>query len=152
MCNALLLGMYFFEGMRVVPVYIAACGLTFINAIVVHSNLHRGPFLSHRVNLAWRLVLSFGSLYPASANIPTHNTIHHSMNEHGRPDFVHPQHVHFHWNLLTLLHFANVVGAHIFFGAERYARRKRNAAFRRWYIFEQVFTFGLLGVLMVFDF
>lgn len=149
---SLLLGMYFVDSLRNLPVFIAACALSFINTLVLHSSLHKGPFTSDAINRGWYCVLSFGSLYPASTNVPAHNRVHHHFSDHGNADWAHPGHTRFRWNLLNLLHFPNVVGPNTFFGTDRYAKRLRNAAFRRQHLLEQAVAFGLTGLLLIFDF
>ncbi len=130
----------------------AACYFSFLNAVVVHNHLHQGIFRSRRLNMAWRCVLSFGSLYPASANIPSHNLVHHHFDDEGQPDWAAPEHVRFGWNLLNLVHFPNVAGPNTFAGVQRWKAVCNRKEFTRQYVLEQVVAFGLTGVLLAFDF
>jgi fatty acid desaturase len=149
---ALLFGMYFFPVLRHPLVWAAACYLSFVNAIVIHNHLHQGIFVSKRANDAFKLVLSFGNLYPASANTPSHNLVHHHFDDDGRPDWASPEHVSFRWNLLNLIHFPNVAGPHTFAGVQRWASLRGRSAFKAQYTKETLFAFGLTGLLAVFDF
>jgi len=148
----LLGAMYFFPACRSLPVLALACAFSFLNTVVVHNSLHQGVFHGPRMNLLWRMVLSFGALYPASANIPSHNLVHHHFDDEGQPDWASPEHVRFPWNLANLVHFPNVAGPNTFAGVQRWARLRGKGEFRAQYVREQVFAFGLTAALMVFDF
>jgi fatty acid desaturase len=149
---AVILGMYFVPAARN-PVLLAfACWLSFLNAVVLHNSLHQGPFTNQRVNLLWRMVLSFAVLYPASANIPAHNLVHHHFDDDGQPDWVAPEHARFRWHLLNLIHFPNLVGTRTFNGTTRWRRLHGRGDFRRQYRYEQIFAFGLTGALLFHDF
>ncbi len=100
---ALLFSMYFVPWCRNPLFFCAACYFSFLNTVVLHNHLHQGVFKSRGLNMAWRTVLSFGALYPASANVPSHNLVHHHFDDDGQPDWAAPEHVGFRWNLLTLL-------------------------------------------------
>jgi fatty acid desaturase len=130
----------------------AACALSFLNAVVIHNHLHQGIFKSRALNMAWRCVLSFGSLYPASANIPSHNLVHHHFDDDGQPDWAAPEHVSFRWNLLNLLHFPNVAGPNTFAGVQRWASLAGREGFVRQYRVELAFAFGLTTLLALHDF
>jgi fatty acid desaturase len=130
----------------------AACLLSFLNAVVIHNHLHQGLFESRRLNMLWRGVLSFGALYPASANIPSHNLVHHHFDDDGQPDWAAPDIVDFKWNLLNLVHFPNVAGPNTFAGVSLWKNVGGRAEFRRQYLFENVFAFGLTAILFVHDF
>lgn len=135
------------------PVGVAvACYLSFLNSVVIHNHLHQGIFRSKRLNMGWRLILSFGALYPASANIPSHNLVHHHFDDDGDRDWADPRHVQFSWNLLNLIHFPNVAGPYTFAGVKRWAATTRLPGFNRQYITEQVFAFGVTGIALVWDF
>src|ERR1051326_4464220 len=54
---------YFVPQARTVFTLALACSLAFLNAVVIHNSLHQGPFVSQRLNYAWRMLLSFGVLY-----------------------------------------------------------------------------------------
>ncbi len=149
---ALLAAMFVWPAARNVPVFAAACYFSFLNAVVIHNHLHQGVFHSKRLNLIWRGVLSFGALYPASANIPSHNLVHHHFDDDGQPDWAAPEHVGFRWNLLDLLHFPNVAGPRTFAGVQRWALTSRHADFVAQYRRETAFAFGLTGLLFVLDF
>jgi len=149
---ALLFSMYFVEDCRNVVFFLAACYFAFLNAVVIHNHLHKGMFKSKRLNRLFRGVLSFGVLYPASANLASHNIVHHHFDDDGKPDWAAPDNVGFRWHLLNLLHFPNVVGPNTFNGVSRWAKTTRQRDFRRQYLLEQAFAFGLTGVLFVFDF
>jgi fatty acid desaturase len=149
---ALVFSMYFIPACRNVPVFVAACYFSFLNAVVIHNHMHKGIFKSKTLNRAFRCVLSFGSLYPASANIASHNLVHHHFDDDGQPDWAAPQHVSFRWHLLNLLHFPNVVGPNTFAGVSRWALTTRQADFRRQYLLEQVVAFGVTGLLLAWDF
>ena len=144
--------MFFVPAARNVFVFVAACGLSFLNSVVIHNHLHQGIFANRRLNLAWRAVLSFGALYPASANIPAHNLVHHHFDDDGDLDWAAPQHVRFRWNLLNLLHFPNVAGPRTFAGVQRWAQSSRHPSFVRQYRLEMAFAFGLTGLLLAVDF
>ena len=103
-----------------------ACAFSFLNAVVIHNHLHQGIFKSRRLNMLFRCVLSFGSLYPASANMPSHNLVHHHFDDDGQPDWAAPEHVSFRWNLLNLVHFPNVAGPNTFAGVRRWAIPSRS--------------------------
>lgn len=150
--QALLLGMMFVPAMRNPAVLIAAGLLSFLNAVVIHNHLHRGIFHSHRLNMIWRCVLSFGALYPASANVPSHNLVHHHFADDGQPDWADPSHVQFRWNLLNLIHFPNIAGPNTFAGVGRWMATTRQPTFARQYITELVVAFGLTGALLIYDF
>jgi fatty acid desaturase len=132
--------------------FLAACYFSFLNAVVIHNHLHQGVFHAKRLNLIWRAVLSFGALYPASANVPSHNLVHHHFDDDGQPDWAAPSHVEFRWNLLNLLHFPNVAGPRTFAGVQRWALTTRHTDFVAQYRRETAFAFGLTGVLFVLDF
>lgn len=134
-----------------IPTWIAACALSFLNAVVIHNHLHRGIFRNRTLNRAFRVVLSFGNLYPASANIASHNLIHHQFDDDGQPDWAAPSYAPFRWQLLNLIHFPNVIGPNTFSGVTRWSQTTRQADFRRQYLIEQVAAFGLTGVLLVCD-
>jgi fatty acid desaturase len=130
----------------------AACYFSFLNAVVIHNHLHQGIFHSRALNMAWRCVLSFGSLYPASANIPSHNLVHHHFDDDGQPDWAAPEHVSFRWNLLNLVHFPNVAGPNTFGGVTRWAALAGRREFVRQYRTELAVAFGLTGLLAIRDF
>lgn len=148
----LLGSLYFVPAARSVLVFVAACYFSFLNAVVIHNHLHQGIFHDKRLNLAWRAILSFGALYPASANIPSHNLVHHHFDDDGDLDWASPDHVRFRWNLLNLLHFPNVAGPRTFAGVQRWAASSRHPTFVRQYRIETAFAFGLTGLLLVLDF
>ncbi len=150
--NALLALMFTLPAMRTLPCLVAACLLSFINAIVIHNCLHQGIFHSSRLNSAWRMLLSFGALYPASANIASHNLVHHQFDDDGQPDWADSGWVRFKWDLLNILHFPNVAGPNTFEGVSRWAKQVGKDEFRKQYVREQVFAFGLTGVLLALDF
>ncbi len=143
---------YFVPEARGLPLFVAACYFSFLNAVVVHNHMHRGIFHSKRLNAAWRCILSFGNFYPASANVPGHNLVHHHFEDDGQPDWVGPEHVQFRWHLLNLIHFPNVVGPNTFNGVQRWGAWTRQRNFRRRYLTDTVFMSAMLAVLMVFDF
>lgn len=132
--------------------FVLACLLSFLNAVVIHNHLHRGVFHSHALNMLWRLVLSFGALYPASANVPSHNLVHHHFGDDGQPDWADPGRVRFRWNLLNLLHFPNIAGPTTFAGVDWWAKTTRQKGFVRQYTAELAFAFGLTAAAMVYDF
>ena len=144
--------MYFVPAARNVVVFAAACYFSFLNSVVIHNHMHQGVFRSKHLNLIWRSILSFGALYPASANIPAHNLVHHHFDDDGDLDWAAPDHVRFRWNLLNLLHFPNVAGPRTFAGVQRWAASSRHPTFVRQYRIETAFAFGLTGVLLAFDF
>jgi len=148
----LLGSMYFVPWCRNLGFFVAACYFSFLNAVVIHNHMHQGVFKSRALNNAFRRVLSFGALYPATANIPSHNLVHHHFDDDGQPDWAAPDNTTFRWNLLNLLHFPNVAGPNTFAGVQRWAAVGGRADFKRQYIYDQVFAFGLSGVLLVFDF
>jgi fatty acid desaturase len=149
---ALLSAMYFVPSCRNVPVFVAACGASFLTAVVGHNTLHQAMFDGKRRNLALRYVLSFGGLFPISAVIPAHNLVHHHFEDDGEDDWAAPGIVRFRWNLLNLLHFPNVAGPLTFNGVKRWAAIKGRSSFRAQYTRELLFAFGLTGVLLVRDF
>jgi len=150
--QALLWGMMFVPAWRSPLVLVPAFLLSFLNAVVIHNHLHRGIFHSHRLNMLWRGVLSFGALYPASANVPSHNLVHHHFGDDGQPDWADPEHVRFRWNLLNLIHFPNIAGPNTFAGVAKWAATTRQASFGRQYLAETIFAFGLTGGLLLYDF
>lgn len=143
---------YFVPEARNVFVFLFASWLSFLNAVVIHNHLHKGVFRSKALNRAFRLVLSFGALYPASSNIASHNLVHHHFDDDGQPDWAAPQNVSFRWHLMNLIHFPNVVGPNTFAGVSRWAQTTRQRDFRKQYVAEQVFAFGLTGALLAWDF
>lgn len=147
----LLGSMYFFPACRNLLFFGAACYFSFLNAVVIHNHMHQGIFRSKTLNKLWNLVLSFGSLYPASTNTPAHNLVHHHFSDDGRPDWATPALVSFRWNLLNLLHFPNVAGPSTFVGTQRWAALAGRGAFRRQLNLETGFAFGVTGLLAVFD-
>ena len=149
---SLLFSMYFIEECRNVAFFVAACYFSFLNSVVIHNHLHKGIFRGRKLNRIFRAILSFGALYPASANVASHNLVHHHFSDDGQPDWAAPDNVSFGWHLLNLIHFPNVVGTNTFNGVSRWAKTTRQRDFRRQYALEQVFAFGLTGVLLVFDF
>jgi fatty acid desaturase len=149
---ALLAGMEFVPACRNLGFLAAACFFSFLNAVVIHNHLHQGIFESRRLNMIFRAVLSFGALYPASANIPSHNLVHHHFDDDGQPDWAAPENVDFRWNLLNLVHFPNVAGPNTFAGVSRWKNMAGRAEFGRQYLFENVFAFGLTLALFVHDF
>lgn len=149
---ALLGGMYCVPALRNPLCLVAACFLSFLNAIVIHNHLHQGVFRSRTLNDLFKLVLSFGNLYPASANTPSHNLVHHHFEDDGGPDWASPDRVGFRWNLLNLLHFPNVAGPATFAGVQSWAAVAGRDAFRRQYLRETAFAFGLTGLLAILDF
>ena len=148
----LLFSMYFVEACRNVLFFGAACYFGFLNSVVIHNHLHQGIFHDKRLNLVWRCVLSFGALYPASANIPAHNLVHHHFGDDGQPDWAAPDIVGFKWNLLNLIHFPNVAGTQTFNGVQRWKAVLDRKAFSRQYLVEQLVAFGLTAILLAFDF
>ncbi|XXY49286.1 fatty acid desaturase [Sorangium sp. So ce269] len=148
----LLAAMYCAPACRNAPLFAAACCLSFLNAVVIHNHLHQGIFRSRRLNMLWRCVLSFGALYPASANVPSHNLVHHHFDDDGQPDWAAPEHVSFRWNLLNLIHFPNVAGPNTFAGVARWKALAGRREFVRQYRAEMAFAFGLTAALLVIDF
>lgn len=148
----ILASMYLVPACRNVLFLGAACYFSFLNAVVIHNHLHQGVFHSKRLNMLFRAILSFGSLYPASANIPSHNLVHHHFDDDGQPDWAAPDHVSFEWNLLNLIHFPNVAGPNTFSGVQRWAAVANRKDFKRQYLVENVFAFGLTALLFVHDF
>jgi fatty acid desaturase len=132
--------------------FVAACYFSFLNAVVIHNHLHQGIFHSRALNKAWRCVLSFGALYPASTNIPAHNLVHHHFEDDGQPDWVDTHHVSFRWNLLNLLHFPNVVGPNTFAGLHRWRAFTKHPGFGRQLLLEVSVAFGLTLALLAWDF
>jgi beta-carotene hydroxylase len=149
---ALLAAMMFVPACRNIGFFGAACFFSFLNAVMIHNHLHQGIFKSRRLNMAWRAVLSFGALYPASANIPSHNLVHHHFDDDGQPDWAAPENVEFKWNLLNLLHFPNVTGPNTFAGVRHWKGALGRSKFGRQYLLENVFAFGLTGLLFLHDF
>lgn len=150
--QALLAGMLFVPELRHPLPFALACLLSFLNAVVIHNHLHRGVFRSQRLNMLWRCVLSFGALYPASANVPAHNLVHHHFGDDGQPDWVDPAIVRFRWHALNLLHFPNIAGPNTFAGVGRWAAVCKQPGFVRQYVTELVVAFGLTGAAMLWDF
>jgi len=144
--------MYWLPFCRNPAVLALACALSFLNAVVIHNHLHRGIFHSKRLNLIFRSILSFGNLYPASANIPAHNLVHHHFEDDGQWDWADSRCVRFRWNLANLVHFPNVAGPRTFNGVTAWAKTARHEGFVRQYQTELGFAFGLTAVLMIFDF
>jgi fatty acid desaturase len=144
--------MYFVPACRNVFCFAAACYFAFLNSVVIHNHLHQGIFHSRALNNLFRGVLSFGALYPASANVPAHNLVHHHFEDDGQPDWADPSWVGFRWNLLNLVHFPNVAGPQTFEGVQRWKAVLDRKAFSRQYTFEQIFAFGLTAALLVYDF
>ncbi|MCB9643153.1 MAG: fatty acid desaturase [Myxococcales bacterium] len=147
----LLASMFFFPIFRNPVVLVLACYFSFLNAVIIHNSLHQAPFHSSALNSFWKMLLSFGNLYPASANMPSHNLVHHHFHDDGQPDWADPYHVRFRWNLLNLLHFPNVAGPNTFEGVSRWMGRVGKEAIRRQYLAEQAFAFGLTGLLLFWD-
>lgn len=150
--NALVLTPVFVASARHPLVFLAACYFSFLNAVVIHNHLHKGVFHSKRLNKAFRFLLSFGALYPASANIPSHNLVHHHFGDDGQPDWAAPGHVRFRWNFLNLLHFPNVAGPNTFTGVKRWSDVTRHAGFVLQYNAETVFAFAVTGLLLWVNF
>ncbi|WP_437603283.1 fatty acid desaturase [Sorangium sp. So ce590] len=148
----LLAAMFCVPACRNVLFFAAACCLSFLNAVVIHNHLHQGIFRSRRLNMLWRCVLSFGALYPASANVPSHNLVHHHFDDEGQPDWAAPEHVSFRWNLLNLIHFPNVAGPNTFAGVARWNALAGRREIVRQYRFEMASAFGLTGALLLVDF
>lgn len=150
--QGLLALMLFAPGWRHPLPFALACLLSFLNAVVIHNHMHRGIFHAHGLNMAWRCLLSFGALYPASANVPAHNLVHHHFADDGQPDWVDPGHVAFRWHLLNLIHFPNIVGPNTFAGVSRWAAVTKQRGFVRQYVTELVVAFGLTGAALLYDF
>jgi fatty acid desaturase len=148
----LLSSMYFVPACRNVFFFAGACYFSFLNSVVIHNHMHQGVFHSRALNLAFRRVLSFGALYPATVNIPAHNLVHHHFDDDGQPDWAAPENVDFRWNLLNLLHFPNVSGPNTFDGVQRWVGIRGREDIKRQYLYDNAFAFGLTGLLMVFDF
>jgi fatty acid desaturase len=148
----LLFSMYFVPECRNAVFFVFACYLSFLNSVVIHNHLHKGIFKSKALNRAFRCMISFGALYPASANIASHNLVHHHFDDDGQPDWAAPENVSFRWHLLNLIHFPNVVGPNTFAGVSRWAQTTRQKDFRGQYMLEQVFAFGLTAALLLNDF
>jgi len=148
----LLAAMYFVPACRSVPFLAAACYMSFLNTVVIHNHLHQGVFQSRRLNMIFRAILSFGSLYPASANVPSHNLVHHHFEDDGKPDWAAPEHVSFGWNLLNLVHFPNVAGPNTFAGVSRWMATAGREEIARQFLYEQVVAFGLTALLLLNDF
>ncbi len=147
----LVLGMYFVPQMRHVLVFVVACGFAFLTMLVAHNHLHQGIFRSQRLNNAFRLVLSFCALYPISTNVPAHNLVHHRFEDDGQLDWADPTWVDFKWNLLNLLHFPNAIGTIGLAGTKRYLDSRAGRAMRRQYLYEQIFSLGVSGLLVLWD-
>lgn len=148
----LLGSMYFVPACRNVLFFFAACYFSFLNSVVIHNHMHQGVFHSRALNLAFRRILSFGALYPATVNIPSHNLVHHHFDDDGQPDWAAPEHVGFRWNLLNLLHFPNVSGPNTFDGVNRWVAVKGREDVKRQYLYDNAFAFGLTGALLLADF
>lgn len=148
----LLAAMFTVPACRNVLFFAAACGFSFLNTVVLHNHLHQGIFHDRRLNLIWRCVLSFGALYPASANIPAHNLVHHHFDDEGQPDWAAPERVGFRWNLLNLVHFPNIAGPTTFAGVQRWGAVAGHEDFVRQYRIETAFAFGLTSALLLVDF
>jgi len=144
--------MFFMQTLRHPTTLLLACALSFLNAVVIHNHMHRGVFHNKTANLWWRRVLSFGNLYPASANIPSHNLVHHHFEDDGQPDWADSNIVKFEWNLLNLVHFPNVAGPRTFNGTMSWARTTRKSGFGRQYQSEMAFAFGLTTAALLYDF
>lgn len=146
-----LAALYTWPAARLVPVFALACGLSFLNTVVIHNHGHQGIFRSATLNRVWSCVLSFGALYPASANLPAHNVVHHGFSDDGRPDWAAPGRVDLGHPLLDLLHFPNVIGPDTFAGVTRWAAIEGRDGFVRQYRLEMAFAFGLTAVLLAHD-
>jgi fatty acid desaturase len=149
---ACLAAMYTIPECRNLFFFLAACYLSFLNNIVIHNHMHTAIFHSKRWNTLFRWVLSFGSLYPVTANIPAHNLVHHHFNDDGLPDWAAPQSTRFKWHLLNLIHFPNVIGPQTFAGVTRWMRNPSRAAFKRQFQMEQLVAFGFTIALCIHDF
>lgn len=148
----LLASMQLFPACRNVVFLGAACYFSFLNTVVIHNHLHQGIFHSRRLNLLFRCVLSFGALYPASANIASHNLVHHHFDDDGQPDWAAPEQVNFRWNLLNLLHFPNVAGPSTFAGVQRWLSTVGRGEIVRQYALESAISLGLTLALLLHDF
>lgn len=143
---------YFNPQFRHPAILIAACVLSFLNAVVIHNEMHVPIFRSRPLRSVFRALLSFGNLYPASANIPSHNRVHHRFEDDGLPDWAEPNATNLSFPLLTLIHFPNVVGPRTFKGVSRFCRRLSSRRFTLQYRFELLFALGLTAILLAFDF
>jgi fatty acid desaturase len=148
----LLASMQLFPACRNVAFLGAACYFSFLNTVVIHNHLHQGIFHSRRLNLLFRCVLSFGALYPASANIASHNLVHHHFDDDGQPDWAAPEQVNFRWNLLNLIHFPNVAGPSTFAGVQRWLATVGRGEIVRQYALESAISLGLTLALLLHDF
>jgi fatty acid desaturase len=148
----LLGSMYFIPWCRNPVFFLAACYFSFLNGVVNHNHMHQGVFHSRALNKVWRVVLSFGWLYPASSNIPAHNLVHHHFDDDGQPDWVESSHLKFRWNLLNLLHFPNVTGPLLLAGVKRWAATTKHPSFSRQYRIEALVAIGGTITLLAFDF
>ncbi|MES2638378.1 MAG: fatty acid desaturase [Myxococcota bacterium] len=146
----LLAALLFVPATRNVVVYAAACAGSFLNTVVIHNHQHQGLFRSRLLNRAWSCVVSFGALYPASANLPSHNVVHHAFADGDAPDWAAPGKVNLGHPLLDLLHFPNVAGPDTFAGVRRWAAGRK--AFGTQYQVEMAVAFGITGALLVWDF
>jgi fatty acid desaturase len=146
----LLATLYCVPAARNVGVYALVLAASFLNTVVIHNHQHQGMFKSRALNRVWSCILSFGSLYPASANIPSHNVVHHAFADGDQPDWAAPGKVDLGLPLLNLLHFPNVIGPDTFAGVSRWGRGRD--AFVRQYRIEAAFAFGLTGLLLARDF
>ena len=149
---ALLFSMFFIPECRNPLFLFAACFFGFLNTILIHIQMHRGIFASPLLNKIYQLVLSFGSLYPASANTPAHNIVHHAFNDEGMRDWTANEHSRFEWHLLNLIHFPNAVGPRTFGGVTRWKKVKGREEFRRQLNLEMTVAFGLTGAMAIYDF
>jgi fatty acid desaturase len=148
---ALLASMLFVPWCRNPLWFAAACYFSFLNTVVIHNHMHQGVFRVRWMNLAFRRVLSFGALYPATVNIPSHNLVHHHFDDEGQPDWAAPEKVDFGWHLLNLLHFPNVAGPDTFRGVRRWAAVGGRGDFAKQVRYDNAFAFGLTGALLVYD-
>lgn len=148
----LLAAMFAIPACRNIAFLAAACFMSFLNTVVIHNHLHQGIFHSRRLNMAFRCLLSFGALYPASANIPSHNLVHHHFEDDGQPDWAAPDRVSFRWHLLNLIHFPNVAGPTTFAGVSRWLAWGNRREIIRQYRLENAFAFGLTLALFAIDF
>lgn len=144
--------MYFVPWCRNIVFFAAACAFSFYAMTVNHNVMHAGLFESRGANRAFRLVLSFCGLFPASSVIPSHNLVHHQFDDDGQPDWADSAHLRFRWNLLNLLHFPNVAGPITFAGTNAWARVVGRDDYRRQSRLESIVAFGLTAVLLAFDF
>ncbi|MFO0758387.1 MAG: fatty acid desaturase [Byssovorax sp.] len=149
---ALLASMQIVPACRNVLFLGAACYFSFLNAVVIHNHLHQGVFHSRRLNLLFRCVLSFGALYPASANVPSHNLVHHHFDDDGQPDWASPEQVGFRWNLLNLIHFPNIAGPTTFAGVQRWMATVGRGVLVRQYVLENLASLGATLLLACRDF